>query len=215
MLLSRFFLSEVSFGRVKETSHGDFSPTHPRHVIIGIIKLDDEQVLFSELSVSQTYFELVYVSKIRRSNVPGFTVLRYVQVYLFYLSGKTSWVPDRPYQCTSWYAPLLFICRGTKAFSGSFSVIGSDSVTTTRRQHEVLRSNWLAGTWHAFESVIIAGYWWEDRKDPPPLHQLLWQRVIGAATRCHNRNSKDNKYSLVTRFAFHIHVISSTYQVYR
>ena len=64
------------------------------------VKLDNEQVLFSELSVSQTYFELVYVSKIRRSNVPGFTVLRYVQVYLFYLSGKTSWVPDRPYQCT-------------------------------------------------------------------------------------------------------------------
>ena len=50
--------------------------------------------------MSQTYFESVYVSEIRRSNVPGFTVLRYVQVYLFYLSGKTSWVPDRPYQ---WY----------------------------------------------------------------------------------------------------------------
>ena len=43
-------------------------------LLLAFIKIDHEYVLFSEFSVSQTYFELASISKNRRLNFRGFIV---------------------------------------------------------------------------------------------------------------------------------------------
>ena len=73
-LLSFFFLSNISFGLVKETSQWDVSFVHPKHMLLKtVIKIDHENVLLSESSVSQNYFEFSNFSKIWSSNFQSFT----------------------------------------------------------------------------------------------------------------------------------------------
>ena len=58
-------MSNISFGRVKDTSQGDVSFTHPKHMLLQtVIKIDHQQVFFSKSSVSKIYFELAIISKI-------------------------------------------------------------------------------------------------------------------------------------------------------
>ena len=67
-IISFFLLSNTSFGRVKETSQGDVSFTHPKLMLLKtVLKIDHEYVLFSESSVSQN-FEIASLSKNQKFN---------------------------------------------------------------------------------------------------------------------------------------------------
>ena len=72
IIIISFFSYQTCFCVRIETSQEDasftrdVSTTHTKHDVYTVIEMDHEHVLFSENSVSQSYFELASISKKRR-----------------------------------------------------------------------------------------------------------------------------------------------------
>ena len=95
-----FFLSNISFGHVKETSQGDVSFSHPNMLFSTVIK-KITYILFSEFSVSQNLFRISEYWKIE------VRIFDFSRFYCLISRGMAIWLPQCHQHCPYVKLPLL------------------------------------------------------------------------------------------------------------